>query len=118
MFLTAKKGTRYYYTVDGSSIPAETKTDVNRVEVSWDGFILRNWNNEKVFYADPDTGNLSLTGTITAIGGSIGGWTVQNNYLEGEFIHLVGSSTSELESGIYLTKNGQLRANTATDNEG
>ena len=118
LFLTAKKGTRYYYTVDGSSIPAETKTDVNRVEVSWDGFILRNWNNEKVFYADPDTGNLSLTGTITAIGGSIGGWTVQNNYLEGEFIHLVGSSTNELESGIYLTKNGQLRANTAIDNEG
>jgi len=37
---------------------------VKRVEVSWDGFILRNWENEKVFWADPDTGNLTLNGTL------------------------------------------------------
>ena len=38
---------------------------VKRVEVSWDGFILRNWENEKVFWADPDTGNLTLNGTLS-----------------------------------------------------
>ena len=30
----------------------------NRVEVSWKGFLLRNWNNERVFWADPNSGNL------------------------------------------------------------
>lgn len=30
----------------------------SRVEVSWKGFLLRNWNNEKVLWADPNTGNL------------------------------------------------------------
>ena len=39
---------------------------VTRVEVSWDGFKLRNWDNNEVFYADPDTGNLTLDGTIFA----------------------------------------------------
>lgn len=40
--------------------------DVARVEVSWDGFKLRNWSNEEVFYADPDTGDLNITGAIKA----------------------------------------------------
>lgn len=40
---------------------------VKRVEVSWDGFILRNWENEKVFWADPDTGNLTLNGTLSTL---------------------------------------------------
>ena len=31
---------------------------VKRVEVSWDGFLLRNWENEVVFHADPTSGNL------------------------------------------------------------
>lgn len=42
-----------------------TKT-VKRVEVSWDGFKLRNWDNEEVFWADPDTGNLNVKGAIYA----------------------------------------------------
>lgn len=39
---------------------------VRRVEISWDGLKLRNWNNETVFYADPDTGNLNIAGNFTA----------------------------------------------------
>ena len=40
---------------------------VKRVEVSWDGFILRNWENKKVFWADPDTGNLTMNGTLSTL---------------------------------------------------
>lgn len=38
--------------------------DVNRIEISWDGLKLRNWNNDVTFYADPDTGDLILGGTL------------------------------------------------------
>ena len=36
----------------------DNEESVVRVEVSWNGFLLRNWNNEIIFHADPDTGNL------------------------------------------------------------
>jgi hypothetical protein len=39
---------------------------LSRVEISWDGLILRNWNNENVFYADPNTGDLNIKGRLTA----------------------------------------------------
>ena len=48
--------------------------NTDRVSISWDGLILKNDEGTDVFYADPDTGNLILTGTITAAAGSIGGW--------------------------------------------
>jgi len=54
--------------------------DINRVEVSWNGFIIRNLNNEEVFYAD-DEGNLTLAGTIEAADGLIGGWLIKENTL-------------------------------------
>ena len=47
--------------------------DVNRVAISWDGLTLRNYNNEKVFFADADTGNLTISGTIYAHGGVFDG---------------------------------------------
>lgn len=45
------------------AMPYEIKTYsketlLSRVEVSWRGFLLRNWNNEEVFWADPESGNL------------------------------------------------------------
>lgn len=39
---------------------------VKRVSISWDGLTLRNYNNEKVFFADPDTGDLLLRGNVFA----------------------------------------------------
>ena len=48
---------------------------INRVEVSWEGLIIRNLNNERVFYAD-NYGNLTLSGTINAVNGTIGGWHI------------------------------------------
>lgn len=55
---------------------------VNRVEVSWDGFILRNNEGQEVFYADPDTGDLNITGTITADSGKVGGWIINPESLQ------------------------------------
>ena len=49
---------------------------VDRVEISWNGLVLRNFNGDDVFKADPNTGNLEITGTVVASGGQIGGWIV------------------------------------------
>lgn len=38
----------------------------DRVAVTWDGLTLRNYFNETTFFADADTGNLYLTGTVFA----------------------------------------------------
>ena len=55
----------------------------NRVEISWDGLILRNKSGEQVFYADPETGNLIIAGGATiAKGSTIAGWTIEDNYLQ------------------------------------
>lgn len=55
----------------------------NRVEISWDGLILRNKSGEQVFYADPETGNLIIAGGATiARGSTIAGWTIEDNYLQ------------------------------------
>lgn len=50
----------------------EVKQNVDRVEVSWDGFKIRNLKNKEVFYADTD-GNLTLDGIIIARQLQIGG---------------------------------------------
>ena len=46
--------------------------DIKRVEISWDGLIIRNWENERVFYADTK-GNLDISGVIHAKGGEFDG---------------------------------------------
>ena len=53
-------------------------TLINRVEVSWNGLIIRNKNGDSVFNAD-NNGNLTITGTIHAANGTIGGWHIVNN---------------------------------------
>lgn len=58
-----------------------TSFNINRrVEISWDGFILRNKNNDIVFWAD-ENGNLKMKGEIFAEAGIIGGWIIDENYL-------------------------------------
>lgn len=104
LFLSAKKGTWYFS--DGEYY--QTKELINRVEVSWDGLILRNWDNEKVFFADPDTGNLTLKGRIEADSGQIGGWEINPNVLRGNKINLISNSSNN-ESGIFLTTKEALQ---------
>lgn len=71
------------YVVHNSEGLFLTNENVNLVQVSWDGLILRNQNNKKIFYAD-DEGNLTLVGNITAAAGSIGSWLIQENGLVDE----------------------------------
>lgn len=93
--LIAKKGaqvlnndkTKYTTVLDDSYIfePGKNREglaaldQITRVEVSWQGLILRNWDNERVFFADPDTGNLTLKGKIEASSGHIGTWQFDEN---------------------------------------
>lgn len=64
---------------------------VKKVEVSWNGFILRNNDGTDVFSAD-DKGNLSLIGKITSTAGSIGGWEINESGLFKEGIQLLSKS--------------------------
>ena len=50
----------------------DSDTPVKRVEIGWDGLTLRNWENEKVFYASPDSGDLTIKGIVYATGLFIG----------------------------------------------
>ena len=75
LFLIAKKGSYIVYNNNGvKDIKILGDGDANfpdklkRVEISWDGLKLRNYNNDLVFYADADTGNLTVSGTIKATG--------------------------------------------------
>ena len=99
-------------------------TRVDRVEISWLGLILRNNTNQIVFYADPDTGDLTISGTIQANAGSIGGWTIDTNRLyAGNTINRVelnsdANSIYAISAGnetpanapFYVTKTGVLYA--------
>ena len=64
LFLVAEQGA-YVLNDDRNAIEALQST-VNRVEVSWDGFKLRNWDGDEVFWASPNTGDLNIKGTIYA----------------------------------------------------
>ena len=102
LFLVAEKGAIYQANEDDDN-PIYKQNNIGkipRVEVSWKGLILRNWNGDDVFYADPDSGNLYLTGHITAISGEIGGWTITEDSLFKDGIILC--STGD-KAGIYLS---------------
>ena len=109
LFLTSEKGAYYHAPIntsaDGSIIYAYDKLSqtINRVEVSWQGLKLRNWKNEEVFYADPDTGDLTLKGNIIATSGTIGGWTINKNMLSGNGVNLIGTGSADDNAGVYLT---------------
>ena len=73
---------------------------VRRVEISWDGLKLRNWENKTVFYADANTGDLTLEGSIEATDGHIGGWKIGTTNLSGTNVELISSGD---EAGIKVT---------------
>jgi hypothetical protein len=84
---------------------------VQRVEISWNGLILRDWGGNDVFYADPDTGNLTLKGRVEAASGSIGGWQINKTMLSGYGINLVSGGknvTGNDVAGIYLANTQEL----------
>lgn len=66
-----------------STVVDENGRKTNLVEVSWNGFILRDKSGDIVFNADK-TGNLTIVGTITARDGNIGNWLIKENGLLSE----------------------------------
>ena len=91
---------------------AEEDTDSNeglelikKVEISWNGLILRNDDGEKVFYADPETGNLIIAGEINAATGKIAGWTIEENSLLSGDIQSNGLSFAGIQSIHKLDEN-------------
>lgn len=64
LFLTAGRGAVVLNENRSDFVTVMNK--VNRVEISWDGLVLRNYDGDKTLYADPDTGNLFLAGTVYA----------------------------------------------------
>jgi len=85
---------------------------IKRVEISWEGFKIRNFDNEPVFYADTD-GNLTLVGTINAGNGNIGGWHIAPNQLSSgantTYVALNADSTND-----YAIWAGATNASTTT----
>lgn len=76
-------------------------SEVNLVEVSWNGFILRKENGDVVFNADR-TGNLSIVGTVTAAAGNIGNWEIKDTGLW----YKDGTAGLTTGSGVVYDKEG------------
>lgn len=64
IFLVAQPGAKVLN--EAKNDLRQINNEIKRVEISWDGLKLRNWNNDEVFFADPDTGNLNLKGAVEA----------------------------------------------------
>ena len=68
LFLHADDGVKVS---DNKYVTTEDGNGIDRVELSWNGLILRNWNNEKTLSTNPNTGDLTVRGNIQATGLSI-----------------------------------------------
>ena len=119
LFLTAKLGAKienYKCKIDDKGNETWStewadinKADVDRVEISWKGLILRNNENRMVFYADND-GNLNLEGTITANSGSVGGWIIGEHSLQSKktyktYVDVAGETQDIYPSCVILDSN-------------
>ena len=97
--------------------------EIKRVEVSWDGFILRNWHNERVFYANPDTGNLTLV-HIDARDGAIGAWSFDGNKMwadstvdnEGNYTTFVALNAGGSDRDLLVHRDGTSYKNSKNQN--
>ena len=100
--------------VDGQTVYSlhTLNQDVDRVEISWDGLKLRNWNNDEVFYANADNGNLTLKGTLYADSLYIG-WNPNSaqsnpqligNYISSQVISVVETNSNKIYRGADADK--------------
>lgn len=82
LFLTEQT---YLKTGDNDETTTIKGEKIDLVEISWDGLILRKINEDgsskEVFYADPETGDLTIEGKITASTGNIGKWEIDDKGL-------------------------------------
>lgn len=99
LFFTTKAGTKVVNKDKNDFMTIAS--DVDRVEISWNGLILRDWNNNQTLFADPETGNLKISGIVDAYAGKIGAWTITNEGFEGSYIKFVNSDIGR-NNGIFL----------------
>lgn len=92
LFLKAKKDA-YILNYQTYQI-SQMEDDVDRVEISWNGLVLRNNEGNRTFYADPDTGDLNITGNI-AIQGLNTSAEFTNTRLKFGVYELVAVNTNE-----------------------
>lgn len=93
----AEDGIIYWQNLsEQNDIPHE---GIKQVEVSWNGLIMRNYQNQPIFYANSATGDLTITGNFSAHGGRIGGWHVDNTKLES--VGIDSSNYVALNAGDY-----------------
>lgn len=101
LFLTQRQGA----VIGGYTV----EKDVDRVEISWDGIKIRNIAGQEVFYAD-DYGNLTLTGTISANAGNIGGWVITQKGLVSKMSpninNIAGMASDLMPNGYNAESNG------------
>ena len=101
------------------TVPVENNepltTDVQRVEVSWDGLKLRNWQGEETFYADPDTGDLIIGGTLLQNSSYITVPTDIVDEINQESMPITNNTTSSMNANNTrlkgLEKNGESSIN-------
>lgn len=64
LFLKANRGA--YILNDTATDYILLSQDITRVELSWQGLKMRNWDNQITFFASASTGDLFLSGTLNA----------------------------------------------------
>lgn len=102
-----------------STIENENGSKTHLVEVSWNGFILRDEDGNIVFNADR-TGNLSIVGTVTAAAGNIGNWEIKETglwYKDGTAGLTTGSGVVYDEEGHPLNGEEKMLWVTGTSNQ-
>ena len=94
-------------TADASAITTNVyngSENLKRVEIGWDGLVLRNWNGQKVLYADPNSGDLAIRGAIYATSLMIGTEDI-NDLLGGDVTRIDGTKlTVDTNAGTIVMK--------------
>lgn len=120
LFLIAKSGAYVFDTGDAANgVPARYRKvnlpndeELKRVSISWDGLRLKNYSGEDTFFAEADTGNLRLKGSVyanafyvlTDSGAYVGGKTDITNFVRTE-----GSNQALSDLMTDLENNGDIQ---------
>ena len=120
LFLIAKSGAYVFDTGDAAKgVPARYRKvnlpndeELKRVSISWDGLRLKNYSGEDTFFAEADTGNLRLKGSVyanafyvlTDSGAYVGGKTDITNFVRTE-----GSNQALSDLMTDLENNGDIQ---------
>lgn len=101
----------YYFSPQGAFKIGKYVAGVSgEISQSPNGIIAKNKNGVNTFALDGDTGDATFLGTVTALAGAIGGFTIQSSYLFAGS----GSNTAGMSPADYPFFAGATYANRAT----